>query len=166
MTNESSATPVRIVSSPNGFSDWAGLHSLLRAAYAYMDGRIDPPSSLLRMSAGQLEDKARHETLILAVEGEQLRGCAFASRRSDCLYVGKLAVHPDFQRKGIARRLLAEAEALARAASLQFVELETRVELHENHQTFAALGFRRTAETSHPGHARPTSITMRKALTA
>jgi phosphinothricin acetyltransferase len=41
------------------------------------------------------------------------------------------------------------------------LELETRIELTENHATFARMGFIKTAETAHPGYERPTSIKMR-----
>ena len=44
----------------------------------------------------------------------------------------------------------------------RFLELQTRIELTENHATFGALGFKKIAETAHPGYSRPTSITMRK----
>ena len=38
----------------------------------------------------------------------------------------------------------------------------TRIELTENHATFAALGFAKVAETAHPGYKRATSITLRR----
>ncbi|RUY90914.1 GNAT family N-acetyltransferase, partial [Mesorhizobium sp. M7A.F.Ca.CA.003.01.2.1] len=38
------------------------------------------------------------------------------------------------------------------------------IELTANHAAFARLGFRETGRTAHDGYARPTSITMRKAL--
>lgn len=148
--------------SPPRFSDWTGLLALLRSAYAYMESRIDPPSSLLRMDAAQLEEKAREEALILALEGRRLVGCGFASLREDCVYVGKLAVDATARRRGVARKVMEAAEALARAHGRPFVELETRIELVENHETFAALGFAKVAESAHPGFDRPTSITMRK----
>jgi phosphinothricin acetyltransferase len=44
------------------------------------------------------------------------------------------------------------------------LELQTRVELIENHNTFSALGFEKVAETAHPGYSRPTSITMQRAV--
>jgi len=156
------SSALRIVVSPPRFSDWAGLLALLRSAYAYMDSRIDPPSSLLRMDVAQLEEKTREEELILALEGQRLVGCAFASLRQDCVYVGKLAVDATVRRRGVARRIMEAAETLARVHGRPCVELETRIELIENHETFAALGFSKVAETAHPGFDRPTSITMRK----
>jgi GNAT superfamily N-acetyltransferase len=160
------AREVRIVVSPPGFSDWTGLLALLRSAYAYMESRIDPPSSLLRMGAAQLQEKAREEALILALEDRRLVGCAFAGLREDCVYVGKLAVDAAARRRGVARRIMQAAEALARAHGRRFVELEAHIELTENHATFAALGFSRVAESAHPGFDRPTSITMRKPVPA
>ena len=44
------------------------------------------------------------------------------------------------------------------------LELQTRIELTANHAVFARLGFRETERTAHDGYVRPTSITMRKAL--
>lgn len=66
--------------------------------------------------------------------------------------------------KGVARAMMAAAESLARGHGRAFLELQTRVELIENHATFRALGFEKVAETAHPGYDRSTSITMRKRL--
>jgi GNAT superfamily N-acetyltransferase len=155
---------VRIVVGPRDFRDWPGLLALLHANYAYMAARIDPPSSLLRMDAAEFEKKSREETMILAWAGERLAGCLFAALREDCVYVGKLAVDAPFRGRGIARRLMLAAEALARAHLRPFMELQTRIELTENHAAFASLGFAKVNEYAHPGYDRPTSITMRKKM--
>ena len=157
---------VRIVVAPTAFSDWGGLLELLRSSFAYMASRIDPPSSLDRIDLAGLRQMAREETLLLALAGERAIACAFAKEIADALYVGKVAVDSAFRGRGLARRLMAEAEALARAKGLPFLELQTRVELVENHRAFAALGFLKTGETAHPGYDRPTSITMRRRVPA
>lgn len=153
---------MKILTAPADFSGWAELLGLLRGSFSYMDKRIDPPSSLASMGVAELQAKAATETLIVAYDGPQLVGCAFAARQADGVYVGKLAVDPAFRRNGIARALLEAAEGLARRWGLAQLELQTRIELTENHATFAALGFEKVAETSHPGFTRPTSVTMRK----
>lgn len=114
------------------------------------------------MDVAQLEEKAREEALILALEGQRLVGCGFASLREDCVYVGKLAVDATVRRRGVAGKIMEAAETIARAHGRAFLELETRIELIENHVTFAALGFAKVAESAHPGFDRPTSVTMRK----
>jgi len=155
---------MQISVSPTGFSDWPQLLDLLRESFAYMTSRIDPPSSLTRMSIDEFKTKATEETLIIATEGKELIGCAFAALRDDCVYVGKVAVASSARRQGVARAIFTAAEILARQHRRDFLELQTRVELVENHATFAALGFEKVAETAHPGFSRPTSITMRKRL--
>lgn len=155
---------VKVIVAPPGFDDWAGLLALLHAAYAYMAPRIDPPSSLLRMDAAQFERKSRDETLIIATFGDRLVGCAFAAVRDDCVYVGKLAVDASLRGRGIARRIFEAADGIAQAHGKAFLELETRVELTENHRTFGALGFIKIAESAHAGYSRPTTLRMRRAV--
>lgn len=157
---------MRVGQAPAGFVPGPALLQLLREAFASMDGRIDPPSSLSRMGLDELRAKAVAETLILATEGPTLLGCVFADVREDVVYVGKLAVAELARGRGIARALLAEAEALARRHGRPFLELQTRIELVENHITFAALGFETVAHTAHPGYDRPTSLTLRRPVPA
>ncbi len=147
-----------------GFQDWAGLLALIRGAFAYMDERIDPPSSAHRLTMENLEEKCQAETTFLAFTGPRLVGCAFAADRGDLVYLGKLAVLPEFQARGIGKALVRAVEAHARALGKPVIELQTRVELVENQQAFARLGFRETERTAHAGYSRPTSLTMRKLL--
>ena len=130
------------------------------ASYAYMDGRIDPPSSLLTVTPDDLARKAATERLIVATADDAVVGCLCCQPKSDWLYVGKMAVVPSLQRAGVGRMLIAEAARLAAAGGFVGLELETRVELVENHRAFARMGFAKVAETSHPGYSTITSITM------
>jgi N-acetylglutamate synthase-like GNAT family acetyltransferase len=70
-------------------------------------------------------------------------------------------VRPDLHGHGIGRALIAAARAEAQALGLKALELQTRVELTENHAFFARMGFVKVGETAHPGYERPTSVTMR-----
>lgn len=159
-----SGEPIEVVAAPAGFDDWTGLLALLREAFASMDGRIDPPSSLHGFDTEKLAAKAAAEDLLLAFVDGKLAGCLFAAPRGEALYLAKIAVRPGLQGKGIAKRMLALAEASARSRGLRALELQTRVELTENHRTFAALGFVTVGETRHPGFTRTTSLTFRKQL--
>ena len=157
---------VEVKLAPPEFADWAGLLALLHAAFAYQHDRIDPPSSLHALNAELLAEKAMSEHLLIAVEGDALIACAFAKPQPGHLYIGKVAVSPHRQGEGIGRLLMQAAQELALQKGLAALELETRIELHENHRTFAALGFARIAENAHAGYNRTTSIRMRKRLTA
>ncbi|MDJ0631365.1 MAG: GNAT family N-acetyltransferase [Rhodobacter sp.] len=145
-------------------ADWHALHALLTACFAGMEGRIDPPSSLNRMTAETLRGKARDEVLVQCFWNRDLVGCGFLAPKAGVLYMGKLATAPAHRRKGILRRIMEIAEVLARQRGLCALVLQTRIELVENHAAFAALGFQETGTTAHLGFDRPTSVTMRKAL--
>ncbi len=140
------------------------LLDLLKSAFAYMDERIDPPSSLHRLDSQKLREKAALEILLLARDGTTLVGCAFARPTEDSLYVGKLAVALNYRGRGISRRLLCACEAVAVEKNLPVVALETRVELIENQRLFVQLGYKKVAENAHAGYTRPTSYLYQKDL--
>lgn len=70
-------SPFEYAVQPADFEDWAGLHDLLTRSFAYMAGRIDPPSSLHRMNAETLRCKARDEILVIVRHGDRLIACGF-----------------------------------------------------------------------------------------
>ena len=146
---------------PPDFGDWERIRALILAAFAYMDSRINPPSSALRLTAPSMKADADKGALLIAERADDLVGCVFAQVKGDALYIGKLAVRPGLQGAGIGRKLVDAAREEARRRGLVMLELQTRVELTENHATFARMGFVKTAETAHEGFDRPTSITMR-----
>lgn len=144
--------------------DFAALLALIRHAFAYMDGVIDPPSSAHRLTVDSLRQKAADEIGLAAFENGTLVGCAFLRAELGGFYLGKLAVDPAWQGHGIGSHLLAEAEAIARAEGAAHLRLETRAELTGNHARFAAWGFTRSGESRHAGFTRTTTIEMTKPL--
>jgi predicted N-acetyltransferase YhbS len=149
-----------------GFGRWEELRALLLEAFAYMAGRIDPPSSVLSLTADDIARQTREGCVFIAEEDGRLVGSVFARATADAFYLGKLAVRPGRQGRGIGRALVAVVEAEALRRGFQVLELQTRIELTENHAAFARLGFIKTGETTHPGYPRATSITMRRRLSA
>ena len=132
---------------------------LMNNAFAYMEGRIDPPSSLARMTVETLaKEAAIHELWIIPGP----RACVLLSPKPDHLYLGKLAVADADRGKGLSRRLVQHAETRAWDLGLPELRLQVRVELKENHAAFAHMGFRQIGETAHPGFDRPTSLTFAK----
>jgi ribosomal protein S18 acetylase RimI-like enzyme len=156
---------MKLVPIDRAFEDWDALLALILAYFAPMHPRIDPPSSALQLTPQSLMQKAETEKAYAVVENDRLAGCIFCKPEPpDCLYIGKLAVAPDAQGRGVGRLMLRAAEAYAAECRLPCLRLETRIELEENHRLFAQWGFVRTAEASHPGFTRPTFIEMRKVL--
>ena len=120
-----------------GDYDWAAVLRLIRDAFAYMEGRIEPPSSM-------------HVA------------CMVLTSKPGRLYLGRLAVAAGHRGHGLSRRLVETAETRAAALGFDVLELQSRIELVENHAVFAAMGFRNTAETRHAGYDRATSLTFQK----
>ncbi|RED12007.1 GNAT family N-acetyltransferase [Pontivivens insulae] len=152
---------VRIEITGPSFAQDAAVLALLHTAFAPMDGRIDPPSSLHRTRVHDIALHRVEQVLLVARHADMVVGCAFLSRRADHAYLGKLAVHPRHQGQGIARRLIDWAIELADRPVLR---LETRVELVDNQRAFKKLGFVEVARTSHPGYDRPTSVTLERLI--
>lgn len=137
-----------------------GALALIRDAFAFMDGRIDPPSSMHRLTRDSLAAAGE----VWAI-GRPPVACVVLTPQPRDLYLGKLAVRQDRRREGLARALIAQAENRGRALGLDRLVLQSRVELVENHAAFARLGFEMIGKTAHAGYDRPTSVTMAKELT-
>lgn len=146
--------------------DWPAIHRLVAEAFAFMEGRIDPPSSLRRWTAATFRDAAAAGPAFLAVEDGRVVGCAFGEARPDDLHLSKIAVAPRRRGAGVGRALIDLAAWAAAQRGLAMLTLQSRIELTETHAAFAALGFRRTGETAHPGFARPTSLSFRRPVGA
>jgi predicted N-acetyltransferase YhbS len=158
----------RVVRLADPGTNWDGVLALIRDAFAYMDGVIDPPSSAHRLDAAMLADMARRGIALGAIAQGRPVGCAFLDPRPyaapPCLYLGKLAVAAEFRGTGIASRIVEAAAAEALRLRLPFLELQTRVELSANQAWFARRGFSKCGEGAHAGFARPTWIAMRRAI--
>lgn len=142
----------------------AGILELVQSAFAYMEDRIDPPSSMHRLSHASIKEQCSSGEVWIV--GQRPDACIFLTEKSSALYLGKLAVREEMRGEGLARRLVALAEDRAKSKGLSALELETRIELSENHKTFGRLGFVITGEGCHDGYDRPTFVIMRKELGA
>lgn len=151
-------TPHRVTSA----QDAPAILTLIRAAFAYMDGVIDPPSSMHLLTAAEIARQIA--TAEVWAIGTPPLACMILTPKGDWLYLGKLAVAHDLRGRGLARALVATAMQRAATLGLRGVELHTRIELLANHATFTALGFHETARSAHPGYDRPTSLTFRRPL--
>lgn len=142
--------------------DFAALVRLIKTEFAYMERRINPATSAQFLTEDGLADLSR--SLEIWVIGQVPVACIVMTVQANCLYLGKLAIAKSHRRQGLARALIEHAAVRAIALGLPSLELQTRIELIENHATFKALGFVETARTCHPGFTHPTTITFRKLL--
>nr|WP_284166028.1 GNAT family N-acetyltransferase [Frigidibacter sp. SD6-1] len=140
--------------------DFGPVLALIRSAFAYMDVRIDPPSSVHRLTADAMALRAATEEIWVLEDLGQPVASIILTPKADHLYLGKLAVAQDYRGQGLARQLVRHAATRAKALALPELRLQTRVELQENHRAFGAMGFTETGRSAHPGYDRPTSISF------
>ncbi len=156
--------------------------ALIRRAFAPMRGRIDPPSSAERLDLAAIRAQARAGEIwaigtppVACIfltppqgaresTGKDAEGGAGRDAQEGALYLSKLAVDPARRGGGLARRLLAQAEARARALGLARLTLKARIELSENHAFFRQAGFVEAGRECHPGFDSPTTLLFAREL--
>ncbi len=137
--------------------------ALIRACFTGLP--VTPPSSAAGETTESVAAHIASQGGICHEAGGALVGLLlWTERASHTLYVGRLAVAPQARGQGVAKRLLAAAEAEARARGLDRLLLGVRVELTANHRLFASLGFHEIGRSCHEGFDQPTSIDMAKPL--
>ncbi len=135
--------------------------ALIQFEFAYMEGLIDPPSSVHSLTLSDLQNPD-HEVMVI---GDPVEACVILTPKPPALCIGKLAVAGHARRRRLGTILINIAAERARDLGLTHLELQTRIALVGNQAAFAAMGFVETARTAHKGHDRPTSITYQRKIT-
>lgn len=129
-------------------ADAATIRAFVRDAYAKwvpVTGREPRP-----MTADY--DKAvRDHRIDLLYLGDTLAALIETIGEPDCLLIENVAVAPAFQGRGLGRRLLAHAEALAAAAGYGRIRLFTNKLMETNQRLYARLGYGIDGEEAFPG---------------
>jgi GNAT superfamily N-acetyltransferase len=145
-----------------GIEDAASLAALIRLAFSAQSVVTDPLPSALKENPASLEAHFRKGDGGFLVEGP-VAGLLWAVTDKG-LYLGRVAVHPEWRGRGFAKRLIEAAEGVARGRRLPLMHLSTRLVLADNRRLFAACGFVETTREAHPGYAHPTFVNMEKRL--
>ncbi len=123
-------------------ADAAAIRDVTRAAYARwvpLIGREPLP-----MRADYAAAVLAHRFDLL-VRGLAVLALIETDLRDDHLWIENIAVHPDHQRQGFGRRLLAHADALAREAGRSELRLLTNGAFASNIALYARSGYAVTA---------------------
>ena len=139
-----------LVMRPARPGDVADIIDVVRAAYApYVPliGREPAP-----MSADYAALVAADRVRVLC--DPAVVGVLVLARRADHLLIENVAVAPALQGTGLGRRLLAAAEAEARAAGLAHLRLFTNAGMEWNIQLYRRIGFRETGRCREGGFDR------------
>jgi len=134
------------------------LLALAHAAFGALD--IDPPSSVLKETAADFAARLTSETCFVIERDGRIIASVFCIPQGDALYIGRLAVMPEWRRKGIASALIEAAKAEACRVGAMSITLKARISLASNVALFRRHGFAIVAEETHAGYPAPTSYAM------
>jgi ribosomal protein S18 acetylase RimI-like enzyme len=138
------------------------IHAFTRAVFGALE--IDPPSSVLKESEADFAARLANETCFIVEADGKLIASMFCAAQGDALYVGRLAVAPQWRRRGIANALMDAAKTEARRRGAKRITLGARIALPGNVALFRRHGLTIVRETCHAGFATPTSYDMELAL--
>lgn len=145
-------------------TDADAIVALIQAAFTPLIARLDPTPGALRETPATIGAELDTHRGLVAEIGGQLVGSALLKHWEDGLYLGRLAVAPAAQGRGVAKALLAAAERQARNLGYAQMILRVRLAMTENRRLFAGFGFIETELMKHDGYAEPTFAEMRKGL--
>ncbi len=111
------------------------------AAYAAYSGRLQPPSSALRETEEAVRRYLQHGGVIVAEVDGQVVGAVRYEPQADFVYLGRLGVAPEWQGRGIGRRLVEAVEEWAVLLGYDEVRLGVRLELRGNRDLYRHLGY-------------------------
>lgn len=136
----------------------------IHAAFGEYRGRLRPESGAFRETVESLTDRAKIGVVLGIIADQRVAACVSAVTKGKSLYLDRLAVHPDFRRRGLAQALVAAVEMEAKRRHLRSVSLGVRLALENNIAFFSRLGFVEIGRSTHLGFDGPTSMDMEKPI--
>lgn len=140
------------------------LVEILKAAFEEYRGRLDPPSGAHEETVDKLRPVFQQSNAVLAYVGEDAAGCVFYAPQQEFVDLFRLAVLPEYRRRGVGRALVEYIEAIARDRGIARVRLGVRAALPGNRAYYERLGYRVYGESRRDGYAEPIDLLMEKVL--
>lgn len=140
------------------------LLSILIRAFEQFRETLIPPSSAFKETEASILKKLEQGGGFLACVDGQAVACVLYELREDYVYLGRLAVLPDYRGQGIAKALIQVTENIAQENTIGEVRVNVRSTLTSNQQLFESLNYRIIAQHKHAGYENPTYVEMSKKL--
>lgn len=125
---------------------------------------LDPPSSAFGETEDDVAAAIRRGGAAIAWQDDVPVGTVRWEPEAGCLYIGRLAVIPQVQRRGVATALMDVAEAVAPQLGMREAQVEMRSVLGGNQSFFRGLGYAVMWVRPHPRNPEFTTVRMRKSL--
>ena len=143
---------------PAQVEDAAAITECVAAAYRHYLARIGkPPGPMLDDYIAVIQ---KHRVFIL-VDDVRIIGVLVLIRQDKSLLLDNVAVHPQYQGKGLGRELMALAEKEAQRLGYTAVTLYTNERMTENIELYKKLGYTETERKTEQGYQR---VYMRKSM--
>jgi ribosomal protein S18 acetylase RimI-like enzyme len=136
----------------------AAITECVAAAYGHYIARIGkPPGPMLDEYTAVIQ---RHRVFIL-VDERRVIGVLVLIKQDKSLLLDNVAVHPEYQGRGLGRELVALAEKEARRLGYAAVTLYTNERMTENVEIYKKLGYTKTERKTERGYQ---SVYMQKSV--
>ena len=123
----------------------------MRAAFAEYIGALPVESGANRETLEDVAEGLRQGGAVLAFIGATAVGSARFRPEDDALYVNRVAVLPDYRRRGIATAMMRFLEDVARARNRTAIRIGVRESLPSNVLLYEGLGYQTLRVDPHPG---------------
>ena len=138
------------------------VHRLTQQAFDEYRGRLKPPSSAHDETQAMVATALEQGGALLAFIDGAAVGAARFVPEDDHLYIGRVAVLPEWRGKGIAMALMLALEQQARRLGLGAIELGVRESLPSNVRLYGKLGYTVIRREPHRRNPDFISLQMRK----
>jgi GNAT superfamily N-acetyltransferase len=125
------------------------IHKIIQSAFAEYKGKLPVPPGALYETVNEARRAIEEGRVVLAWDGDTAIGTARYELRPDCLYVGRVAVLPSHQRRGVGAALMAYMERLAPTLGRTTIRLGTRQSMRSNLSFYKRLGYHVSSTERH-----------------
>jgi carbamoyl-phosphate synthase large subunit len=142
--------------------DAEAIEAVTRAATERRAERIPPYKALSETAEDVLRHLTRGGAIVVEADGRIVGAVRYREQRPGALLLYRLAVHPDHQRHGIGRALMAAVEDFAHRNGYCEVHLHARHTCPDLIATYERLGYREVDDPTEPDYAHPVYLLMSK----